>query len=136
LQQASRGVACAADQRALHDMSSSKTIITLHNIVAEFLFGNEILRLVNTVYTAQRHTPILVVTSVTTISTTKKVSYTYQLNNCQMMVLQSIMIVVYFYSFVTRIMTCFFFLPMMILTIQQLTAKMHVSIQSNIHFGQ
>jgi len=61
------------DQLALNDMSSSKTIMMLHNVVAKFHNGNEILILANSVYIARRRTRTLVVTSLTTDWTTKKV---------------------------------------------------------------
>ena len=50
------------------------------------------------------------------------------------MVLRSSMIVFYFHSFMNRIMTLFFTLPTMIPAIQKPTARMRVTIQSNLQF--
>jgi hypothetical protein len=107
----------------------------LFNVVATVHFDNETRILVNSVFTAPRRTPTSVLTSLTSVATTKKGYYTYQPNNCQMMVLRSSTIVLYFHSFMNLITTLFFPLPTTIPVIQKPTWRIRVLIQSNLQIG-
>jgi len=67
--------------------------------------------------------------------TTMKCKYKYLFNNCPMMVVGSSTTVFYVHSYVNLIATHFFTILTMVPAIQKPTARMHVSIPSNLLFG-
>jgi hypothetical protein len=134
LEKVNRGVTLSEGKTAGNGGSSYKTVETLLNVVATVHFANETCIFVDRVFTARRHTPTSALESLTSAATTVNGLYRYQPNNCQMMVLRVSTIVFYIQSFINRITTHYFTLPTIIAAIQKLTARLPVSIQSNLHF--
>lgn len=134
LEKAKSGVAVSEDQLVWDGQSRQSAILMICNVVATPDFANATCILVNNVFTAWRRTPTSVITSLIVVVSPKNQFYTYQLNNCQIIILWSIMIVFYFDLFMNRIGTRLINPLTIHAAIHMLIMKMCWSIQSNLQF--
>jgi len=106
----------------------------LCNVVATFHFANKTWIFISSILTARRSIATLALASLTSGVTTKKVWYTYQKSNCDMMYLRSSTKLIRLYWFMNCIGTDFFPLQTIIPAILTPPGRMRLSIWRNLQF--
>jgi len=120
---------------ACDGLSRLNTVKTLQSIVWTLYFSNKTWIFVNSLFTAGWSSPTFAHTSLTTGRTSEKPYSIYQGNNGQMVVLRSSTILFYIHVFTNHIPTICVTFTMIHPAIQKPTAKIHVSIESNLLSG-